>query len=85
MNNREKKDFLITVAVTLKHEIFNPLQAIATSNELLSRQFGQHVGNKNIVDNLLRIKSVVDRLSTMSEIIEDEYPGNIEIIDLTSL
>lgn len=78
----EKLRFARTVGATLKHEVFNPLQAIAFANKTMMMKFGKHSGNQIITDNVLRLRDMVNRLADLSELLETKYVDNSTIIDL---
>ncbi len=82
MSESEKLRFLHIVGGTLKHEIFNMLQAVAFSNETLAGKYGRDSNNEIISETIVKLIDLVNTLANMKEIHEQEYPGNEVILDL---
>ena len=86
--NAEKLATLGQLAVTVKHEINNPLSIISTNAQML-RMHGEYgddrarVKLERIEEQVRRIADVTERLRTMEEVNTEEYVrGGIPMIDL---
>ncbi len=86
LRNAEKLAVLAQVAVSVNHQINNPLSAILYSVELLEHDLGGDEQGareqlQTIRDALERIKSVMFRLRGATEVVPICYLGDIEMLD----
>lgn len=86
--NAEKLATLGQLAVTVKHEINNPLSIISTNAQML-RMHGEYSDDRarvkleRIEEQVRRIADVTERLRTMEEVNTEEYVrGGVPMIDL---
>jgi PAS domain S-box-containing protein len=86
--NEERLEAILQIVRTARHEINNPLTGILGNLELLLLKYKDKSGEldyeklKTIYDLSLRIKDVVQNMSTISKAIEKEYAGDLKMIDL---
>jgi DNA-binding response OmpR family regulator len=83
---KEKKDFLEQLNVTLNHEIRNPLTSILIGSQaLISRTVkgsDEFQVIKEIEKSSLRIKEIIDSLGNLKQFVVDDYINNIKMINL---
>ncbi|MBI3815300.1 MAG: PAS domain-containing protein [Nitrospinae bacterium] len=86
--NEERLEAILQIVRTARHEINNPLTGILGNLELLLLEEKNKEGEsdckklKTIYDLSLRIKDVVQNMSTISKAIEKDYAGDMKMIDL---
>ncbi len=83
----EKLTAVNEVAVSVNHEINNPLCSISLSIEMLKREFsdsGVLVGSKldMIEKDIERIKNITSQLSNIKSFETKEYTGEVRMIDI---
>ncbi len=71
-----------TMAVTLGHQINNPLSAIGLANNGLIGQFSLQRNNEIIAESVDDISRVVKKISILDEIKETEYLGADKMLEL---
>jgi len=84
----ERQKTLAQLAVTLKHEINNPLAIILAQGELLykeekrlSRKAGKRI--ESIIENARRIKEVLVQLEKLEKIKSTNYIAGVDMIDIS--
>ena len=83
----ERKQAVMQTAVTLNHEINNPLATILTTTQLLldeTEQLDRKIVRrlKRIEEESRRIKKVTETLSSLSNPAVTDYPGGLKMIKM---
>ena len=86
-SSQERKDAVLQTAVTLNHEINNPLATILTTTQLLldeTEQLDRKIVRrlKRIEEESRRIKKVTETLSSLSNPAVTDYPGGLKMIKM---
>ncbi len=83
--SKDKESLLSQLAVTLNHEINNPLTGIVSSIELAL----MNTNNEDIkemlntaIQSAMRIKEVTKKLQRIKRVISKKYVGNTMMLDL---
>ncbi len=83
--SKDKESLLSQLAVTLNHEINNPLTGIVGSIELALMSTNNEVVKemlKNAIQSAMRIKDVTNKLQKIKRVISKQYVGNTMMLDL---
>ncbi len=83
--SKDKESLLSQLAVTLNHEINNPLTGIVGSIELALMSTNNEVVKemlKNAIQSAMRIKEVTNKLQKIKRVISKQYVGNTMMLDL---
>ncbi|MEE8483830.1 MAG: response regulator [Nitrospinota bacterium] len=85
--DKKKLETVLAMAVTLKHEINNPLTGILGNSEILKdwrnlkeEEVGECIND--IHEQSKRIKTLVENLAKATNIVESTYIGDIQMIDV---
>jgi PleD family two-component response regulator len=87
---KEKLETVLAMAVTLQHEINNPLAGILGNADLIKnwRELSEEEVDESI-DVILRqskrIRDIVQKMSTAKKVVESTYLGDTKMIDITKL
>jgi len=83
---KEKLSTLAKVAVSVNHEINNPLCAISLNAELLKRKYKDDENLQKIVDAILKnvtlINKITNKFANLKKVTFKEYLPGIEMLDL---
>ena len=88
--DRKKLETVLAMAVTLQHEINNPLAGILGNADLMKnwRELNEEEVDESI-DAILRqskrIRDIVQKMSTATKVVEANYLGDTKMIDITKL
>lgn len=83
--SKDKESLLSQLAVTLNHEINNPLTGIVGSIELALMSTNNEVVKEmlnNAIQSAMRIKEVTNKLQKIKRVISKQYVGNTMMLDL---
>lgn len=83
--SKDKESLLSQLAVTLNHEINNPLTGIVGSIELALMSTNNEVVKemlKNAIQSAMRIKEVTNKVQRIKRVISKQYVGNTMMLDL---
>ncbi len=86
--NEKRLEAILQIIRTARHEINNPLTGILGNLELLlleeknKEREPDYKKLKTIYDLSIRIKDIVQNMSTISKAIEKDYAGDMKMIDL---
>ncbi len=82
---KEKELLLKQIYVSLHHEIRNPLTTILLGSQLLKSMFADKPAEKKVVNEVIncarRIRTIMDSLSKMKNIVIDEYVNGVPMVD----
>ncbi|MCX8085088.1 MAG: hypothetical protein N3C60_09235 [Calditerrivibrio sp.] len=83
---KEKLSTLAKVAVSVNHEINNPLCAISLNAELIKRRYKDDENLQKIVDSILKnvslINKITNKFANLRKVTFKEYLPGIEMLDL---
>ncbi len=83
---KEKLSTLAKVAVSVNHEINNPLCAISLNAELIKRKYKDDENLQKIVDSILKnvvlINKITNKFANLKKVTFKEYLPGIEMLDL---
>jgi DNA-binding response OmpR family regulator len=86
MVEKEKLSTLAKVAVSVNHEINNPLCAISLNAELIKRKYKDDENLQKIIDSILKnvtiINKITNRFVNLRKVTFKEYLPGIEMLDL---
>ncbi|MGB9731229.1 histidine kinase dimerization/phospho-acceptor domain-containing protein [Calditerrivibrio nitroreducens] len=83
---KEKLSTLAKVAVSVNHEINNPLCAISLNAEIIKRRYKDDENLQKIVDailnNVILINKITNKFASLKKVTFKEYLPGIEMLDL---
>jgi nitrogen-specific signal transduction histidine kinase len=83
--SKDKESLISQLAVTLNHEINNPLTGIVGSIELAIMNTNNEDLKellKTAIQNAMRIKEVTNKVQKIKRVISKKYVGNTMMLDL---
>ncbi len=83
--SKDKESLLSQLAVTLNHEINNPLTGIVGSIELALMNTNNEVVKEmlnNAIQSAMRIKEVTNKVQRIKRVISKKYVGSTMMLDL---
>lgn len=85
--DKKQLETVLSMAVTLQHEINNPLAGIMGNGEILKDWKSLHPKEVDecvaaISGQAIRIRDLVQKLSSVTQVVESTYLGNTRMIDI---
>lgn len=83
---REKLESIKALAATVAHEMNSPLFVVMGNLELLQDDFEKDSASyreiETIMSNLKQLKSLIEKISRIEEVVTKEYVGSSRIVDI---